>query len=171
VALGTLGNRVAVQLFKRLPWLGDAWARRRRFVRSTSVPWTPLRRPVRECTIALVTTAGVHLRSDTPFDMTDPDGDPSVRVIPVDTPRGEVRITHKYYDHSAADRDLNVVVPIDRLQELAAAGDVGGVAPRIYSFMGHIDGPHVRTLVERSAPDVARRLRGDGADAVVLTPA
>jgi D-proline reductase (dithiol) PrdB len=37
--------------------------------------------------------------------------------------------------------------------------------------MGHIDGPHVRTLVERSAPDVARRLRGDGADAVVLTPA
>jgi D-proline reductase (dithiol) PrdB len=171
VALGTLGNRVAVQLFKRLPWLGDAWARRRRFVRSTSVPWTPLRRPVRECTIALVTTAGVHLRSDTPFDMTDPDGDPSVRVIPVDTPRGEVRITHKYYDHSAADRDLNVVVPIDRLQELAAAGDVGGVAPRIYSFMGHIDGAHVRTLVERSAPDVARRLRGDGADAVVLTPA
>jgi D-proline reductase (dithiol) PrdB len=171
VALGTLGNRVAVQLFKRLPWLGDAWARRRRFVRSTSVPWTPLRRPVRECTIALVTTAGVHLRSDTPFDMTDPDGDPSVRVIPVDTPRGEVRITHKYYDHSAADRDLNVVVPIDRLRELAAAGDVGGVAPRIYSFMGHIDGAHVRTLVERSAPDVARRLRGDGADAVVLTPA
>jgi D-proline reductase (dithiol) PrdB len=171
VALGALGNRVAVQLFKRLPWLGDAWARRRRFVRSTSVPWTPRRRPVRECTIALVTTAGVHLRSDAAFDMTDPDGDPSVRVIPVDTPRGEVRITHKYYDHSAADRDLNVVVPIDRLRELAAAGDVGGVAPRIYSFMGHIDGAHVRTLVEQSAPDVARRLRGDGAEAVVLTPA
>lgn len=171
MALGTLGNRVAVQLFKRLPWLGDAWARRRRFVRSTAVPWTPLRRPVRECTIALVTTAGVHLRSDAPFDMTDPDGDPSVRVIPVDTPRGEVRITHKYYDHAAADRDLNVVVPIDRLRELAAAGDVGGVAPRIYSFMGHIDGAHVRTLVERTAPDVARRLRGDGAEAVVLTPA
>lgn len=171
MALGALGNRVAVQLFKRLPWLGDAWARRRRFVRSTSVPWTPLRRPVRECTIALVTTAGVHLRSDAAFDMTDPDGDPSVRVIPVDTPRGEVRITHKYYDHSAADRDLNVVVPIDRLRELAAAGDVGGVAPRIYSFMGHIDGAHVRTLVEQSAPDVARRLRGDGAEAVVLTPA
>ena len=171
MALGTLGNRVAVQLFKRLPWLGDAWARRRRFVRSASVPWTPLRRPVRECTIALVTTAGVHLRSDAAFDMTDPDGDPSVRVIPVDTPRGEVRITHQYYDHSAADRDLNVVVPIDRLRELAAAGDVGGVAPRIYSFMGHIDGVHVRALVEHSAPDVARRLRGDGAEAVVLTPA
>jgi hypothetical protein len=37
--------------------------------------------------------------------------------------------------------------------------------------MDHIDGAHVRTLVERTAPDVARRLRGDGAEAVVLTPA
>jgi D-proline reductase (dithiol) PrdB len=171
VALGELGNRVAVQLFKRLPWLADAWARRRRFVESAAVPWAPLRRPVRESTIALVTTAGVHLRADPPFDMTDPDGDPSFRVVPVEAPRGAVTITHKYYDHSAADRDLNVVVPVDRLRELAAAGRVGGVAPRVYSFMGHIDGAHVRTLMERSAPDVARRLRDDGADAVVLTPA
>ena len=171
VALGTVGNRIAVQLFKRLPWLGDAWARRRRFVASTSVPWTPLRQPVRESTIALVTTAGVHLSADVPFDMTDPDGDPGFRVIPTEAPRGALRITHKYYDHAAADRDLNVVVPVDRLRELAEAGRVGGVAPRIYSFMGHIDGLHVRTLMETTAPEVARRLCGDGAEAVVLTPA
>ena len=171
MALGALANRVAVQLFKRLPWLGDVWARRRAFVESTSVPWTPLRRPVRECTVALVTTAGVHLASDPPFDMQDPDGDPSLRVIPVEAPRNAVRITHKYYDHSAADRDLNVVLPIDRLRELAAAGRVGGVAPRIYSLMGHIDGAHVRTLIERTAPEVARRLCEDGAHAAVLTPA
>lgn len=168
---GTLGNRVAVQLFKRLPWLVDVWARRRGFVESTTIPWTPMPRPVRESVIALVTTAGVHLRSDAPFDMIDPDGDPSFRVVPVQTPRDQVKITHKYYDHSAADRDLNVVVPLDRLQELVSAGRVGAVAPRIYSFMGHIDGAHVRTLMETTAPEVARRLRGDGAEAVVLTPA
>jgi D-proline reductase (dithiol) PrdB len=167
----TLANRVAVQLFKRLPWLGDVWARRRAFVESTSIPWTRMRTPVRESMIALVTTAGVHLRSDTAFDMTDPDGDPSFRVVPVQTPRDQVKITHKYYDHSAADRDLNVVVPIDRLQELVSAGRVGAVAPRIYSFMGHIDGAHVRTLMQTTAPEVARRLRDDGAAAVVLTPA
>ena len=166
-----LGNRVAVQLFKRLPWLGEAWARRRRFVESDVVPWTPMGRPVRTAVIALVTTAGVHLRTDPPFDMTDPDGDPSVRVVPVDAPRGAVTITHKYYDHAAADRDLNVVLPVDRLRELAAAGLVGGVAPRVYSFMGHVDGAHVRTLMETTAPEVARRLRADGAEAVVLTPA
>ena len=171
MTLGAVGNRVAVQLFKRLPWLADRWARRRRFVEATSVPWTPLARPVRDCAVALVTTAGVHLRTEPPFDMADPDGDPSFRVIPSEAPRAQLTITHKYYDHSAADRDLNVVLPIDRLRELAAAGRVGGVAPRVYSLMGHIDGHHVRTLMETTAPEVARRLRDDGAQAVVLTPA
>jgi D-proline reductase (dithiol) PrdB len=166
-----LGNRLAVQLFRRLPWLGALWARRRRFVESESVPWAPMARPVREAVVALVTTAGVHLRADPAFDMTDPAGDPSFRVIPVEAPRAEVTITHKYYDHSAADRDLNVVLPVDRLREVAAAGLVGGVAPRVYSFMGHVDGPHVRTLMATTAPEVARRLRADGAEAVVLTPA
>ena len=169
--LGDLGNRVAVQLFRRLPWLGEAWARRRRVVEADSVPWTPMRKPVREAVVALVTTAGVHRRGDPPFDMTDPDGDPSFRVVPVDTPRAEVTITHKYYDHSAADRDLNVVLPVDRLRELAAAGQVGAVAPRMYSFMGHVDGAHLRTLMDATAPEVARRLGADGAEAVVLTPA
>ena len=166
-----LGNRVAVQLFRRLPWLGAAWARRRRVVESDSVPWTPMGKPVREAAVALVTTAGVHRRADPPFDMTDPDGDPTFRVVPVEASRAELTITHKYYDHSAADRDLNVVLPVDRLRELAAAGLVGGVAPRMYSFMGHVDGAHLRTLMETTAPEVARRLRADGAEAVVLTPA
>jgi D-proline reductase (dithiol) PrdB len=171
VALGDLGNRVAVQLFKRLPWLGDAWARRRGFVESRDIPWTPMRIFVRDAVVALVTTAGVHLKSDPPFDMTDPDGDPTFRVLPVDARGDGVAITHKYYDHSAADRDLNVVLPVDRLRELAAEGRVGGVAPRVYSLMGHVDGAHVRTLMQTTAPEVARRLRADGAQAVVLTPA
>jgi D-proline reductase (dithiol) PrdB len=164
-------NRMAVQLFKHVPWLADAWARTRRFEEATTVPWTPLRRPLAEATIALVTTAGVHRRADPPFDMQDPDGDPSYRVIPADAPREELTITHRYYDHSAADRDLNVVLPIDRLRELRDEGRVGAIGPRIYGFMGHIDGRHVRTLVDRTAPEVAERLVADGVDAVVLTPA
>ncbi len=168
---GDFANRILVQLFRRLPWLGGVWARRRRFVESETVPWAALTRPVCACTVALVTTAGVHLRADPGFDMTDPDGDPSFRVIPVAAARAAVTITHKYYDHTAADRDLNVVLPVDRLRELVTDGLVGGVAPRMYSFMGHVDGAHVRTLMETTAPEVARRLRADGAEAVVLTPA
>ena len=166
-----LGNRVAVQLFRRLPWLGAAWARRRRVVESDSVPWTPMGKPVREAAVALVTTAGVHRRADPPFDMTDPDGDPTFRVVPVEASRAELTITHKYYDHSAADRDINVVLPIDRLHQLRKEGLIGGIAPILYSFMGHIDGPHLGTLMEQTGPKVAELLVRDGAEAVFLTPA
>jgi D-proline reductase (dithiol) PrdB len=166
-----LVNRAAVQLFKRVPWIGEQWARRHRFVEATAVPWAPMRTPLGEAVVALVTTAGVHLRTDPPFDMDDPDGDPTVRIIPADAPRDAVTITHRYYDHSAADRDLNVVLPVDRLRELADERRIGGIAPRIYSFMGHVDGRHLGTLIERTAPDVAARLAADGADAVFLTPA
>jgi D-proline reductase (dithiol) PrdB len=57
------------------------------------------------------------------------------------------------------------------LRELFAGSGVGGIAPFVYGFMGHIDGPHLQTLMTRTAPEVARRLKRDGADAVVLTPA
>jgi D-proline reductase (dithiol) PrdB len=63
------------------------------------------------------------------------------------------------------------VLPIDRLGELRDAGRIGAIAPRIYSFMGHVDGRHLGTLIERTAPDVAGRLVADGAEAVFLTPA
>jgi D-proline reductase (dithiol) PrdB len=166
-----LGTAFAVQLFKRLPWLSSVWARHHRFVESTAVPWARLARPVRQSIIALVTTAGVHLDSDSPFDMADADGDPSFREFPSDIDPRRLTITHKYYDHAAADRDINVVLPLDRLRELVAEGQVGGIAPRVYSFMGHIDGRHLATLIGQTAPAVAQRLREDRADAVFLTPA
>ena len=78
-----------------------------------------MRKAVAESTIALVTTAGVHLKSQEPFNMEDPDGDPSFRAIPSDVRKEDLTITHKYYDHSAADRDINVVLPLDRIARTA----------------------------------------------------
>jgi D-proline reductase (dithiol) PrdB len=166
-----LANRIAVQLFRRLPWLGDVWAARRAFVEERGIPWAALRRPLARCRVSLVTTAGVHVVGDTPFDMSDKDGDPSFRVIPADSPSEDLTITHDYYDHRAADQDVNVVLPIDRLHDARAAGRISDLGPRMYSFMGHVDGPHVRTLLHATAPQVARRLVEDGADAVLMTPA
>ena len=68
------------------------------------------------------------------------------------------------------DRDLNVVFPVERLRELAAAGEIGGVARLAYGFMGHITGPHLETLKRRSAPEVAARLGRARVDAVLLAP-
>ena len=167
----SLLNHIAVQLFRRVPWLASRWAKTHRFIECRDVPWTPPSTPVSESAIALVTTAGVHLRSQEPFDMDDPDGDPSFRVIPSTSLHADLTITHKYYDHSAADRDINVVLPLDRARALAAEGRIGGLASFVYGLMGHIDGRHLKTLVEETAPEVARCLKHDRADAVVLIPA
>jgi D-proline reductase (dithiol) PrdB len=118
----------------------------------------------------MVTTAGVHLKSQPPFNMEDPDGDASFRTFRTDEDKADLTITHKYYDHSAADRDINVVLPINRLRELHEEGIIGGIGPTLYSFMGHIDGPHIKTLMKQTAPEVAERLVRDGAEAVFLTP-
>ena len=170
-AEGSVLNALLVQLFKHVPLLASRWARRHRFVEGREIPWTPVRKPATASVIALVTTAGVHLKSQERFDMDDPDGDPSFRAIPTAAARADLTITHKYYDHSAADRDINVVLPLDRMTEFVAERRIGGIGPYAYGFMGHIDGPHLRTLMEQTAPEVARRLRADRADAAILTPA
>jgi D-proline reductase (dithiol) PrdB len=134
------------------------------------VPWTPVRKPLSDCTVAIVTTAGVHHREHEPFNMADQMGDPTFRVIDARRPNETLAITHDYYDHTDAERDINIVYPIDRLRELAAEGHVGRVSDVNVGLMGHIDGPHVDTLVTATAPAVAALLREAGADVVLLVP-
>src|SRR5512145_3566983 len=120
----------------------EFWARHVKVIAHADTPWAPLRKDPCECAVALVTTAGVHQASDAPFDMDDRRGDPSFREIPSDVPGCRLVVTHDYYDHRDADRDVNVVFPVDRLREHAAGGEIGRVAPFHYSFMGHVTGPH-----------------------------
>jgi hypothetical protein len=51
---------------------------------------------------------------------------------------------------------------------LEAEGVVGELNHRHFSFMGAIHDP--APLVEKTAPEVARKLAGDRVDAVLLTP-
>jgi D-proline reductase (dithiol) PrdB len=129
-----------------------------------AIPWTPLHRPVSEATVALVTTSGVHLRRDPPF---NPDSDSSFRVIPADAQPGDLAITHQAYDRGDAQRDINLVFPLQRLRELAAAGVIGRLAAEHYGF----------GLVDRGAKligpgrEVAARLADAAVDLALLVPA
>jgi D-proline reductase (dithiol) PrdB len=167
----TWKDRSIARIFIRFPALVERWAKSHDFIINVDSPWAPLRKDPKNSRIALVTTAGVHLRSQPPFDMEDREGDPTFREIPAETPIGDLMITHNYYDHQDADQDINVVLPMDRLRELEAEGAIGGIAPRHFSFMGHISGRHIDTLVNRTGPEVARMLKTDGVEAVFLTPA
>lgn len=134
--------------------------------RSSPVRWTPPK-PLGDSTVALVTTAGAHRRSQEPFAVYDHDGDSSSRAIPGDVDSADLTVTHTHYDTRDALEDVNVILPIDRLRELAEEGVIGRPAPLHFGLMGFIPDPG--ELVERTAPEMAARLRGEGVDAVVLT--
>ncbi len=138
--------------------------------RKGEVPWTVVVKRLRECSVSIVTTAGVHRKDQTPFDMKDPNGDPSLRIIDGVASVGELMITHDYYDHRDADKDINIVFPIERLREFAEDGIIKAVADIHFSYMGHIVGPHIRTLTDVTAPEAARRLKSEGVDIALLTP-
>jgi D-proline reductase (dithiol) PrdB len=170
LSLSRFKNQTIAKVTSRFPSLGKRVSEAFSSLEMETVPWTPLGKPLSECKVALVTTSGVHHRDQPPFDMHDREGDPSFRVVDVSRPVSELMITHDYYDHSDADQDINVVFPIERLQELESEGIIGQAARFHYAFMGHILGRHVETLIHRSAPDVARKLKPDAIDVVLLTP-
>ena len=129
-------------------------------------PFAPPGKPLGECRVAIVTTAGLHRRGDRAFGP----GEQTYRVIPADTPNADVIQSHTSlgFDRVAIMRDLNVSFPIDRLRELHARGELGGLGPNHYSFMGALrDLPRVE---KETGPEVGRRLREEGVDAVLITP-
>lgn len=164
-------NRLTAKVLTRFRWLFDrAINKTQPYLDSGAIPWVPMTKRLSECRVAIVTTAGVHLKGEPPFDMVDKDGDPSFRAIPLSAPDDALMITHDYYDHADAEKDINIVFPIDRLKEMAKSGLIGEVAPVNYSFMGHIDGRHIETLVSKTGPQVAGLLKSARVDAVLLTP-
>lgn len=136
-----------------------------------AVPWQRLDRPLSECKVAFVTTAGIHHTTQQPFNMKDVDGDPTFRTLDAETLWNDFTITHDYYDHANAEKDPNIVLPLDRLKEFEGEGVIGELAKRHYGFMGHVDGDHLVHLVEKSARTVAEELKNDQVDLVLLAPA
>ena len=128
------------------------------------IPYTPRTRQLSQTVFALVSTAGVHLRTQEPFDLA---GDNTWCEIPGDVRAADLMVTHGHYDHRHADQDINCVFPIDRLRELAEAGIIGGVGDRHLGFMGYTQ--RLRDLYERAAPEMAQVVERSRADAVLLT--
>src|SRR5262245_46733492 len=134
------------------------------------VPCVPLRKPLARARVALITSAGVHRRSDRPFDLAIAGGDPTYRVIPRDVAPAELTLSiiSANWDRTGFALDVNVVFPLERLRELAAEGLVGEVADEHYAFMGSIF--DIEPVIRQSAPEVATRLRAADVDAAVLVP-
>ena len=134
-------------------------------------PWTPMRKPLNESRVALVTSAGLHLRDDKPFiSDTRGKGDSSYRVLPRLTQASEIIQSHTSigFDHTSIYRDINVTYPIDRLEELREQGVIGSLADNYYSFMGALR--DTSEVVNGTGPEVARKMLDEGVEVVFLTP-
>ena len=164
-----------VDSFKWLPRSIAAYYQSMPVPEPEPIPWTPLRKPVEQCRFALVTTAGVYIKgAQPPFDVDrerrEPFwGDPTYRAIPADVRQEQIGVAHLHINPEDIERDMNVVLPLDRFRELAAAGEAGELAPHHYAFMGYQQDN--REWRERYAPEVAQRMKDEEVDAVLITPA
>ena len=134
-----------------------------------TAPLTPLRKPLNQCRIALLTSGGVSRKDAPPFEALARNN-LRLDAVPADTASDYFQIHDGYYNHSDADRDINCIFPLDRLRELAAEHVIADVAPHHYSgFMGRT---YTRSaVINEAAPALARRLRDESVDAFVLVPA
>ncbi|MBW2274781.1 MAG: hypothetical protein JRG96_16055 [Deltaproteobacteria bacterium] len=138
------------------------------------IPWTTVTKPLAQSRVALLSTAGLSMLDDEPFDMEGERrrptwGDPSWRRLRADASAETVAANHLHIDTGYIERDLNVALPLDRLRELAAAGRVGEVAPSHYSIMG-FQGADSSTLENESAPAIAEAMKSEEVDLALLTP-
>lgn len=122
-------------------------------------------KPLTESTVALVSTAGLHRRTDPPFAL----GAVDYRIIPGDVDIGDCVLSHisTNFDRSAFQQDSNISFPLDRLREMQADGEIAGVAQWHYSFMGAQ--PNHAALQE-TGEEVGRLMAADGVDVALLIP-
>ena len=142
------------------------------------IPWTPVTKPVPSAKFGLVTSGGLYLKdSQEPFDIereiVEPDwGDPSYRVIPSDVAQEDISVSHLHLNTSGIEADFNILLPINRMDELVGEGRIGALAEAHYAFMGYQGFPPDSRLWEAEfGPQVARAFLNDGVDCVLLTPA
>jgi D-proline reductase (dithiol) PrdB len=167
-----------VDSFKFLPRIIAAFYQATERKPEFPIPWTPLPGPLNELKFGLVTSGGLHHRGhEPPFDVKreieEPTwGDPTFRTIPADIQPDEVGVSHLHLNPKDILEDFNILLPLQRFQELVAEGRIGALAQKAYSFMG-FQGfpPEANEWQQRYGPQVAERFLTEGVACVLLTPA
>jgi D-proline reductase (dithiol) PrdB len=141
-----------------------------RWRRIDPVPWTPLKKPLRDCRLVLISSAGLIIPGQAPFDKSIRGGDPSFREIPADAAVSDLIETHRseVFDHTGIRQDPNLAFPMDRSRELFEKGRIGSLNHRHFSFMGSITAPG--RLIKKTVPLVVTQLIEDGVDIALLIP-
>ena len=138
------------------------------------IPWTPISKPLSQTTLALVTSGGISLKSDPPFDMEREKreplwGDRSFRMIPRGTTEKDIEVNHLHINTSYIKQDINVILPLARMAEFEQEKIIGRLASTAYSFYG-FQWQNNDFLKEAIEP-ISRKMKLEEVEAVLLTPA
>ncbi|MEE8395483.1 MAG: glycine/sarcosine/betaine reductase selenoprotein B family protein [bacterium] len=145
-------------------------------------PFTPLAKPLADCTVGLLTASGHFVAGDDPEpfgekNMTQAQAIPRIQdfmkidailsTIPVDTPRENLRVRHPGYDIRGSLNDHNVTLPLDAMAACAREGVIGEFLGDAFSFVG---ATAQTPLQKRHAPGWAEMLKERQVDAMLLVP-
>ncbi len=139
-----------------------------------AIPWTPMSKPLHQITLALITSAGISLKSDKPFDMEREKreplwGDRTYRKIPRGTTEKDIDVNHLHINTNWIKKDINVMLPIQRMEEFEKEGVIGRLAPTAFSFYG-FQWQNLDFLKESIEP-ISVLMKEEGVEAILLTPA
>ena len=136
------------------------------FLCDAQTPFSSLQVPLAQAKLGLVTTAGVYLkREQSPFRGELIEGDPGCRELPLDVTADRIAFGDEHFSHEPAQRDWNVVFPVDRLRALVEAGRIGGIGA-LLSISGYVT--NAKELFEGPVQAVVAALEHAGCDAVVV---
>ena len=138
------------------------------------IPWSPFTKSLCEAKVALLSTAGLSMKGDVPFDMeyerqNPTRGDSTFRRLRADASAETLEANHLHIDTGYIERDLNVALPLDRLRRLVAEGKIGSMAETHFSIMG-FQGADSSQLENESAPAIAEIMRREEVDLALLAP-
>lgn len=129
-----------------------------------SAPFAPLKKPLAQSRIGLVTTASYIdlLASDEAFKQGR-----APYAAPSDPPPERLYVDHLFWDRDATHTDdVESFLPLRRLSEFAGAGRIGSASKRFYGVPTEYSQGRTRT---KDAPQVLEWVQEDGVDAVLLS--
>jgi len=136
------------------------------------IPFTPLKKPLAESRVTLVTTASFVLLDEAGNPLEEPrmigTNEVEVFTAPSDWPADRILSTSEDHDRYQTDMmDVEAFFPTTRMQEFLKGGTFGSLSKNYYRTLANYS--HRKTT-EVDGPEILRRCREDNVDVALLTP-
>ena len=140
----------------------------------SKTPWTPLDKPLAECKVTLVSTAGIFMKGRRLFRLREraPRRHLGRPDPPGDLPGRRARTTWSTRTYTSTLRSWPRTGTCHGLStsslDFEREGKIGALAETLYSIMGYI--PNFNPLVKRTAPLMIEKMKAEDVDAAFLYP-